>query len=186
MPPTPKATRPQIEKLMDSFGGNVAAVADQLGLHVSVLYRKFKRWGTDMGAYRTQAHTFLPEGVVKVTTVGVSAVGMAVSHISHIDPTLSQSEATEPFVFPRPDAVPKLDGMAQSAAVHSAPAPVGIVRKIEPARLAKDAQQEIQRFRLAYQAKVGREMTNTDVAEMHHRDTFAAWAAAMLSGGEVQ
>jgi hypothetical protein len=182
MPPTPKATRPQIEKLMDDFGGNVAAVADQLGLHVSVLYRKFKAWGTDMGAYRTQGHTYRPDGVRAVTTVGVASVGLEVSHISHNAPTLSQSEVVGSFVFPPTGAAPTLDGMAQSAAVHSAPAPVGIVRKIEPARLAKDAQHEIQRFRLAFQAKVGREFTNTDIAEMHHRDTFAAWAASMLNG----
>jgi transposase-like protein len=162
---------------MDDFGGNVAAVANQVGIHVSVLYRKLKAWGTDMGAYRTQAHTFHPEGVRTVTTIGVGSV--EVSHISHNEPTLSQSDS---LACPQSSTAPTLDGMAQSAAAHSAPAPVGIVRKIEPARLTKDAQMDIQRFRLAYQAKVGREFTNSDIAEMHHQDTFAAWAASMLNG----
>jgi hypothetical protein len=179
MPPTPKATRQEIEALLNAFGGEVAAVAEKLDVSRTVLYRKFKRWGTDLGLYRRQEHTFTPEAVYTVTNFGAERLGVNVSTVSTVKaPATISSGAT----CPADASDPTLGGMEQSAAGHSASAPIGTVRKIDTPRLPKEMQHEIQRFRLAYQAKVGREMTNTDVAEMHHRDTFAAWAAAMLSG----
>jgi len=186
MPPPPKATRQEIERLLDVFGGSVAAVADQVGLHVSVLYRKFKQWGTDLGAYRRCEREFGSDGVRTVRAYGTARVEVVVSslsHISHNEPSLSKSEPSQCFACPEGGSGPSLDGM-----IHGAQATSGAVlelgadsRKSNPARLPRELQDEIQQLRLAYQAKVGREFTNTDILAELVRKYIGAYRAELLA-----
>lgn len=71
MPPAPKVTRPQIEATLRAWQGNVEQSARELGVAKSILYRKAKALGIDLGLIRSET-TFSGQGLTTRNTSDVS------------------------------------------------------------------------------------------------------------------
>src|SRR5688572_21868874 len=178
MAPAPKATRSEIERLMHIFGGNVGAVAEAAGLHVSVLYRKFKRWGTDAGFYREQQRMYGADGARTITTIGTPRLAFGVSSlspISHIAPTISETTDADAFACPDDEGRPSLNGMERGATAQV----IGMTvrpREQKAPSFTREEAEAVADFRIRYQAMLGFETNNSAVFHQYFADTFPAWA----------